>query len=93
MTQIVFNHVGTNHLSLMALVPFWKRKMKMYLGSINDRVWEVTKHDFVILDPANPTDNERANKQCNTMTLNTIYNGIDAKVFEQVKDLEKASEV
>jgi hypothetical protein len=27
------------------------------------------------------------------MALNTIYNGIDAKVFEQIKDLEKASEV
>jgi len=27
------------------------------------------------------------------MALNTIYNGIDSKVFEQVKDLEKASEV
>jgi hypothetical protein len=53
----------------------------------------VTEHDFVILDPANPTDNERANKQCNIMALNTIYNVIDAKVFEQVKDLEKASEL
>jgi hypothetical protein len=27
------------------------------------------------------------------MALNTIYNGIDSKVFEQVKDLERASEV
>ncbi|XP_066384909.1 uncharacterized protein [Miscanthus floridulus] len=27
------------------------------------------------------------------MALNTIYNGIDSKVFEKVKDLEKASEV
>jgi hypothetical protein len=27
------------------------------------------------------------------MALNIIYNGIDAKVFEQVKDLEKVSEV
>jgi hypothetical protein len=62
-----------------------KRNMKMYLGSINNRVWEVTEHDFVILDPANPTDNERANKQCNIMALNTIYNDIDAKVFKQVK--------
>jgi hypothetical protein len=24
---------------------------------------------------------------------NTIYNGIDSKVFEQIKDVEKASEV
>jgi hypothetical protein len=67
--------------------------MKMYLGSINDTVWDVTEHDFVILDSTNLTDNERANKQCNTMALNTIYNGIDSKVFEQVKDLERASEV
>ncbi|XP_066375139.1 uncharacterized protein [Miscanthus floridulus] len=27
------------------------------------------------------------------MQLNTIYNGIDSKVFEQIKDLEKASKV
>jgi site-specific DNA-adenine methylase len=67
--------------------------MKMYLGSINDRVWDVTKHDFVILDPTNLTNNERANKQCNTMALNTIYNDIDTKVFKQVKDLERASDV
>jgi hypothetical protein len=65
----------------------------MYLGSINDRVWDVTEHDFVILDPTNLTNNERANKQCNTMALNTIYNGIDSKVFEQIKDLKRASEV
>jgi len=95
MAQIVFNHVrgkppffdGTSSFD------YWKIKMNMYLGSINDRVWEVMENDFVILDPANPTDNERANKQCNTMALNTIYNDIDSKVFEKVKYLEKASEV
>jgi hypothetical protein len=27
------------------------------------------------------------------MALNTLYNGIDAKIFEQIKDLEMASEV
>jgi hypothetical protein len=56
-------------------------------------VWDVIEHDVVILDPTNLINNERANKQCNTMALNTIYNGIDLKVFEQVKDLERASEV
>jgi hypothetical protein len=86
--------LGANHLSLMAQVPLTiRRDIKMYLGSINDKVSEVTEHDFVILNPANPTNNERANKQCSTMALNTIYNGIDAKVFEQVKDLEKSSEL
>ena len=65
----------------------------MYLGSINDQVWDMTESDFVILDLENLTNNEKANKQCNTMALNTIYNAIDSKVFEQIKDCERASEV
>jgi hypothetical protein len=67
--------------------------MKQYLGSINDMVWEVTEQDFAIIDPENLTPNDRINKQCSTMALNTLYNRIDAKVFEQIKDLERASEV
>jgi hypothetical protein len=56
--------------------------MKIYLGSINDQVWKVMENDFVILDPDNLTNNDKANKQCNTVALNTIYNAIDSKVFE-----------
>jgi hypothetical protein len=47
----------------------------------------------VILDPDNLTNNDKANKQCNTMTLNIICNAIDSKVFEQIKDCDRASEV
>ena len=65
----------------------------MYLGSINDQVWDMTKSDYVILDPTNLTNQDKANKQCNTMALNTIYNAIDSKVFEQIKDCERANEV
>ena len=72
---------------------YWKRKMKMYLGLINDQVWDVTESDFVILDLENLTNNDKANKKCNTMALNTMYNAIDSKVFEQIKDCERASEV
>jgi hypothetical protein len=67
--------------------------MELPMGDSLPVIPDFKDKNFVILDPANPTDNERANKQCNTMALNTIYNGIDSKVFEQVKDLEKASEV
>jgi division protein CdvB (Snf7/Vps24/ESCRT-III family) len=59
----------------------------------NDKVWDVVEDEFVIIDHTNLTDNDKINKQCNNMALNTIYNGIDSKVFEQIKDLEKASEV
>ena len=67
--------------------------MKMYLGSINDKVCDVMENDFVILDPTNLTEKDQANKQCNTMALNTIYNAIDSKVFEQIKDLDNANEL
>jgi hypothetical protein len=53
----------------------------------------VTHHDYAIIDPDNLTNNDRINDQCNTIALNTLYNGFDTKVFEQIKDLEKASEV
>jgi hypothetical protein len=94
MAQIVFNHVG-GKLPFFDGTSFdyWKRKMKMYLSSINDKVWDVVENEFVILNPTNLTNNDKINKKCNTMALNTIYNGIDSKVFEQIKDLEKASEV
>jgi hypothetical protein len=34
----------------------------MYLGSINDQVWDVTESDYVILDLGNLTNNDKANK-------------------------------
>ncbi|XP_066323229.1 uncharacterized protein [Miscanthus floridulus] len=94
MTQVVFNHVR-DKLPFFdgTCYDYWKRKMNMYLGSINDQVWDVTKRDYVILDPDNLTNIDKANKQCNTMALNTIYSAIDSKVFDQINDYEKASEV
>ena len=67
--------------------------MRMYLGSINDQVWEVTENDYAIIDPDNPTNQDKTNKQYNTMALNPIYNAIDSKVFEQIKDWDRASVV
>ena len=82
MAQVVFNHVrgkppffdGTSY-------GYWKRKIRVYLGSINDQVWDVTENDYAIIDPDNPTNQDKSNKQCNTMALNTLYNAIDPKVF------------
>ena len=67
--------------------------MRMYLGSINDQVWEVIENDYAIIDPDDPTNQDNINKHCNTMALNTIYNAIDSKVFEQIKDCERANKV
>jgi hypothetical protein len=81
MDQVVFNHVGGKPLFFDGTCYDWKRKIKMYLDSINGQVWDVTKSDYVILDPDNLTNADKANKQCNTMALNTIYIAIDSKVF------------
>jgi hypothetical protein len=90
----VFKHVGGKPPFFDGTsYDYWKRKIKMYLGSINDQVWDMTENDYVIIDPTNLTNNDEANKQCNTIALNIIYNAIDSKVFEQIKDLERTSEV
>ena len=89
-----FNHVGGKPPFFDGTCyDYWKRKVKIYLGSINDQVWDVTESDYVILDLDNLTNTDMANKQCSIMALNTFYNAIDSKVFEQIKDCEKASEV
>jgi hypothetical protein len=84
MAQVVFNHVGGKPLFFDGVSSFdhWKIKMKQYLGSINKKVWDVTCNDYAIIDLDNLTNNDRINNQCNTMALNTLYNRIDAKVFE-----------
>jgi hypothetical protein len=94
MAQVVFNHVGGKLPFFDGICyDYWKRKMKMYLGSINDQVWDVIESDYAIIDPNNLTNQDKDNKQCNTMALNTIYNAIDFKVFEQIKDYDRAYKV
>ena len=94
MTQVVFNQVGGKPPFFDGTCyDYWKRKIKMYLGSINDQVLDVTESDYVILYPDNLINTNKANKQCNTMALNTIYNAIDSKVFEQIKDCDRGNDV
>jgi hypothetical protein len=78
---------------VLVLLLIGREKMTMYLGSIHERVLQVTENDFAIIDPDHLTDEDRANRTCNRMALNTLYNGIDIKVFEGIKDLELANEV
>ena len=95
MAHVMFNHVGGKPPFFDGVKNFdyWKRNMRMYLGSINEQVWHVTEKQFVILNPNDLTDSDKANKQCNTMALNVLYRGMDPKVFEGIKDLETSFEV
>jgi hypothetical protein len=91
----MFNHVGGKSPFFDGVSSFarWKRKMTMYLDSIHEKVLQVTENDFAIIDPDHLIDEDRANRTCNRMALNTLYNGIDTKVFEDIKDLELANKV
>ena len=73
MTQVVFNHVGGKSPFFDGTCyGYWKRMMRMYLGSINNQVWEVTENDYAIIDPDDSTNQDKINKQCNTMAQHHI---------------------
>ena len=46
-----------------------------------------------LFDPTNSPTKTRQTSNAIQMALNTIYHAIDSKVFEQIKDLDRASEV
>ena len=57
MAQVVFNHVwGKPPFFDGTCYDYWKKKIKMYLGLINDQVWDVIKNDYAILDLDNLTN-------------------------------------
>ena len=60
MAQVMFSHVGGKPPFFDGTCyDYWKRKMMMYLGSINDQVWEVIENDYAIIDPDNPTNQDK----------------------------------
>ena len=95
MAQIVFNHVGANHHSLMAHAMIIGRERWgciLVQSMIKYGMWlRVTM--LSLIPTISPTKTRPTNKQCNTKALNTIYNAIDSKVFEQIKDCERANEM
>jgi hypothetical protein len=75
MAQVVFNHVGGGKPPFFdgtTSFDHWKRKMKQYLRSSNDKVWDMAKSDYAIIDLDNLSPNDYINKQCNIMALNTL---------------------
>jgi len=72
---------------------YWKRKMCAHWKSINRKIWEVVEKDFAVLDPSSPTTREEEKLQHNDIAINLLYEALDLKVFEQIKDLERAHDV
>jgi hypothetical protein len=71
---------------------YWKRKMCAHLKSINRKIWEVVE-DFAVLDPSSPTAREEEKLLHDDIAINLLYEALDSKVFEQIKDLERDHDV
>jgi hypothetical protein len=72
---------------------YWKRKMCAHLKSINRKIWEVVEKDFAVLDPSSLTAREEEKLLHDDIAINLLYEALDSKVFEQIKDLERAHDV
>jgi hypothetical protein len=72
---------------------YWKRKMSAHVKSMNRKIWEVVGNDFAVIDPTHPTAREEEKVQFNDIAINILYEALDVKVFEQIKDLERAHDV
>jgi len=66
--------------------------MTTHIKSINRKVWKVVETKFEIEDPKNPTMAEEVLLQNNDIALSAIYDAIDERTFEQIKNIEMAHE-
>ena len=64
--------------------------MCAHLKAMERKNWGVVEEDFVVPDLKAPTPSEEQKLQLNDQALNCIYEALDPKVFESIKDLEMA---
>ena len=63
-----------------------------YIKSINKKVWKVVETKIEIEDPENLTTAEEVLLQNNDIALSAIHDAIDERIFEQIKNIERAHE-
>ena len=66
--------------------------MTTYIKSINRKVWKVVETKIEIDDEEAPTAAEEMLLQNNGITLCAIHDALDERIFEQIKNIEKAHE-
>ena len=72
--------------------PYWKAKMTTYIKSINRKVWKVVETKIEIDDEEAPTVAEEILLQNNGIALTAIHDALDERIFEQIKNIERAHE-
>ncbi|XP_066324012.1 uncharacterized protein [Miscanthus floridulus] len=88
-----FNHMGKPPHFDGSNYDYWKRKISAHLKSINRKVWDVVDNDFVVINEARPTPRKEEKLKNNDIAINQFYEALDLKMFEQIKDLERAHDV
>ena len=66
--------------------------MITYIKSINRKVWKVVETKIEIEDEEAPIVAEEMLLQNNDIALSAIYDAIDERIFEQIKNIEMAHE-
>ena len=64
--------------------------MTTYIKSINRKVWKVVETKIEIEDPENPTTAEEVLLLNNDIALSAIHDAINERIFEQIKNIERA---
>ena len=67
--------------------------MQAHIKSLNRKIWQVVEKDFVVLDIEDPTPREEELLQLNDIAVNALYESLEEKVFEHVKDKERAHDI
>ena len=66
--------------------------MITYIKSINRKVWKVVETKIEIDDEEAPTAAEEILLQNNDIALSDIHDALDERIFEQIKNIERAHE-
>ena len=85
MAQI--NHIDKPPLFDGTSYDYWKKKMSTHLKSMNRKIWEIVKTKIEIADAAHSPPREEKKLQFNDIAINTLYDAIHVKIFEQIKHL------
>jgi hypothetical protein len=86
------NHVGKPPHFDGTNCDYWKKRMCLHLKAMSRKIWGVVEETFIVLDMKDPTTREEK-FQLNDQTFSVIYEALDPKVFESIKDLEFTHEV
>jgi hypothetical protein len=72
---------------------YWKTCMRTHLKAIGEIIWKVVDEDYVILNEANPTEDDDENLLAITKAMNVIIYALCTREYHIICKLETAHEM